>query len=57
MQKAWDYRQKAVECRTLADAMRRQAASESLLAMARSWDRLADMRDQALEQRAEALEA
>lgn len=40
-----DYRQKAAECRALAAHMRRAEDRASLLALARSWDRMADLRE------------
>ena len=47
--KIFDYRQKAAECRALAPVVRREDARESLLAMARSWERMAEARAEALE--------
>ena len=49
MNKIFDYRQKAAECRALAPVVRREDARESLLAMARSWERMAETRAEALE--------
>jgi hypothetical protein len=51
MQKVIDYRQKAAECRTLAHGMLREVTRESLLALARSWDHMADRRETALRTR------
>jgi hypothetical protein len=48
MQKVLDYRQKAAGCRAKARGMEREAARESLLALARSWERMADLREAAL---------
>jgi len=45
MNKVLDYRKKAADCRALAKEMARDAARESMLAMARSWERMADARE------------
>jgi hypothetical protein len=45
VRKASEYRQHAQECRDLAKQMRSGAQREQLLAMANTWDALADERD------------
>lgn len=44
MQKIIEYRHKADECRALAASVVRAESRESLLALARSWERMADVR-------------
>ena len=48
MKKSAEYRQHAVECRALAATMPGDEQREQLLAMAATWDRLADERERAL---------
>jgi hypothetical protein len=45
MKKASDYRKHAEECRALAKGMKQAEQREQLLAMAQTWERLADQRD------------
>ena len=45
MKKASDYRKHADECRALAKGMKHAEQREQLLAMAQTWEHLADQRD------------
>lgn len=45
MRKSSDYRKHADECRALAKGMKQAEQREQLLAMAQTWERLADQRD------------
>ena len=45
MKNASDYRKHAEECRSLARQMKHADQREQLLAMAHTWERLADQRD------------
>jgi hypothetical protein len=51
MKKVSEYRQHAVECRALAAKMDVDENRSQLLAMAQTWDRLAEERARALELR------
>jgi hypothetical protein len=46
--RAQDYRRRAADCRARAQCQDREAAREALLALARSWERMADLREAAL---------
>ncbi len=48
MRQVLDYRRRADDCRARANRLERQAAREALLALARSWERMADQREEAL---------
>ena len=45
MKKASDYRKHAEECRALAKGMKLAEQRDQLLAMAQTWDHLAEQRD------------
>jgi hypothetical protein len=45
MKKVSDYRKHAEECRALARGMKQAEQREQLLAMAKTWDRLAEQRE------------
>jgi hypothetical protein len=45
VKKASDYRKNAQECRALARRMKHVEQREQLLAMAQTWDQLAEQRD------------
>ena len=48
MKKISEYRQHAAECRALATTMTVDDQREQLLAMAETWDRLADERERTI---------
>jgi hypothetical protein len=45
VKKSSDYRKHAEECRALAKGMKHAGQREQLLAMAKTWERLAEQRD------------
>jgi hypothetical protein len=53
MKTAFEYRQHAEECRTLANQMPAGEQREQLLEMARTWDSLADTREGLVHRRRE----